>query len=65
VGRCEPSPTRLAEAIVTLLRDDDRRRRMGEEGRRRLEARAGGEAVADATLQTYRRALRQRAPAAR
>jgi glycosyltransferase involved in cell wall biosynthesis len=49
----------LAEAIVMLLRDDALRRRMGEEGRRRLEARAGGEAVADATLQTYRRALGQ------
>jgi glycosyltransferase involved in cell wall biosynthesis len=55
----------LAEAILTLLRDAPLRRRLGGEGRRRLEARAGSDAVARLTLASYRRALDGAQPAAR
>jgi glycosyltransferase involved in cell wall biosynthesis len=44
----DPSPERLAEAMGRLLADEDVRRKMGEEGRRRARARFSFEAMIDA-----------------
>lgn len=50
----------LAAAIVRLLADPDLRRRMGEAGRRKLEAECGPAVVAAQTLAVYERALARR-----
>jgi glycosyltransferase involved in cell wall biosynthesis len=47
----------LAEAIVTLLRDKDLRRRMGEAGRRKIDAEASPERVVEQTVEIYRRGI--------
>jgi glycosyltransferase involved in cell wall biosynthesis len=52
----EPSdPRALAEAIVSLLKDADRRRSYGEAGRRRVTEHFGVDRLVDGTLQCYRR----------
>jgi glycosyltransferase involved in cell wall biosynthesis len=44
----------LADALLTLLQDDDRRRAMGEAGRQRAIEHFSWDVIADATLQRYR-----------
>lgn len=46
----------LADAIIRLLGDADLRRRLGENGRHKLRTELSGSAVAQRTLQVYRRA---------
>ncbi len=46
----------LAEAIIRLLADPELRRRLGENGRHKLRTELSGRAVAQRTLQVYRRA---------
>ncbi|MEM2983139.1 MAG: glycosyltransferase family 4 protein, partial [Candidatus Bathyarchaeia archaeon] len=50
----------LAEAIVRLLRDHDLRRRMGEEGRRRVERLFNWDEAADKTVEVYRHVAESR-----
>ncbi len=47
----------LAEAIVRLLRDPGLRRRMGANGKRKIDAECSPAVVAEKTLQVYRRAI--------
>jgi len=47
----------LAEAIVRLLRDKQLRHRMGENGKKMLQARCSPEVVAEQTLEVYRHAI--------
>ena len=51
-------PAVLAEAIASLLAAPERRRRMGEAGRRRVLKGFGVEAMVDGTAEVYRRCLR-------
>ena len=51
----------LAHAVAALLDDPDRRRRMGEAGRRRAMDRFSWHAVAEATAAAYTRAIVERA----
>ena len=53
----EPQP--LAAAIVTLLKDADRRRAYGEAGRDRVARHFGVDRLVDATLDSYRRFSKQ------
>ena len=53
-------PAKLADAIVELIRDDDRRGRMGSAGRQRLAAYFTTGQMAAATLAVYRDVLPQR-----
>ena len=50
----------LAEALVRLLRDPELGRRLGENGRRKLEGECSPRAVADRTLDVYRAAIAER-----
>lgn len=50
-------PAALAEAIRSLLADPERRRRMGEAGRRRVLKEFAGEAMVDDTAEVYRRCV--------
>jgi len=48
----------LAEAVVRILSDGDLRRRLGAGGRRKLDRECSPAAVANQTLEVYRRALK-------
>ena len=65
-GRLVPAAdtVSLASAIVDLLRDPIARRKMGAAGRRKLDAEWSPQAVAQQSIEVYRRAIRdrQRAP---
>lgn len=50
-------PAALADAIASLLADPERRRRMGEAGRRRVLKEFGVEAMVDGTAEVYRRCV--------
>jgi glycosyltransferase involved in cell wall biosynthesis len=58
-------PAALAEALGRALADPERGRRMGEAGRRRVEAHFTWERIAERTLDVYRQAIEahRRAPA--
>ena len=51
----------LADAIVALLQDPERRRRMGQQGKIKIETECSPQAAARQTLAVYRRALAERA----
>jgi len=51
---------KLADAIVRLLSDPDLRRRMGEEGRRRVEKLFNWDEAADKTIEVYRQVAESR-----
>jgi len=57
-------PDAIAEAVRTLLADDELRRRLGAAGVERARARYSWSRVADATLDAYARLLRRRPAAA-
>jgi glycosyltransferase involved in cell wall biosynthesis len=50
----------LAEAIVTLLLDQQRRHEMGAAGRRKLQHECAPQVVAQKTVEVYQQAVRQR-----
>lgn len=50
----------LADAVVSLLRDTQMRRRMGENGRRKLESEWAPDVIARRTTEVYRRAINER-----
>jgi type III pantothenate kinase len=52
-------PRALAEAVAALLADPDRRRRLGEAGRRRVAAAFGIDPMVDRTAEVYRAAVRR------
>jgi glycosyltransferase involved in cell wall biosynthesis len=52
----------LADAVVRLLKDPERRRRFGANGKRKIDEECGAETVAHQTLAVYRQAL-HRVPA--
>ncbi len=52
-------PATMAEAITALLKDDGRRARMGEAGRRRAQLHFSAERMVRETLQVYRRVAMQ------
>ena len=54
-------PHHLAEAIVTLLQDDDLRRRMGRRAREKAESELSWPSIARRTLEVYRQAIAARA----
>ncbi|MEW6270788.1 MAG: glycosyltransferase, partial [Thermodesulfobacteriota bacterium] len=56
------SPRALAAALLELLRDEDRRRRLGEAGAARARRLYGWDRVGAATLATYRGILARRRP---
>jgi glycosyltransferase involved in cell wall biosynthesis len=56
--------TAMAHAIVELLRDSDRRRRMGDAGFARVSARFTVERMVEETAKTYERVLAGRSLAA-
>lgn len=51
----------LAEAIITLLCDKQSRRKMGANGRKKMQEEWSPDVVADRTVETYRTAIRNRA----
>jgi starch synthase len=53
-------PDRLAQAIITLLADEPRRRAMGAAGRRRVEALFDEQTMCERTEAEYRRLLKEK-----
>jgi glycosyltransferase involved in cell wall biosynthesis len=51
------NPAELADALIALLRDEGRRCRLGEAGRRRVEAEFSAERMAERAVTFYSQAI--------
>jgi starch synthase len=54
-------PAALGQALREVLADPERARRMGEAGRRRVEAQFSWDRIADRTMTVYREAIESKA----
>ncbi|GAH96391.1 unnamed protein product, partial [marine sediment metagenome] len=53
-------PKKLAEAIIDLLRDKEKRREMGENGYKKTEEELSWDNIAVKTIEVYKKALSDR-----